>query len=277
MRLSISFEMTRCGFRLVSVIGTLRRSDFEKFEARISKRLPIFNKKRDFEMENAVPRPCAICSSTEKARVATEMYAAGRLDREVAAAVGVSVAAANRHKLNHASTEVADREAQALPGRDDLTDPTTYVEKGPVTNSLEQAERRYKRIADKAESNGQSMVALSAVNGLVRVAEARTRLGQVGGYAPPKATPAEPVKFNLVIHMGNGRTRQISGTPIGDVPDPSVIDAVPSALPVIPPAFGDAEPGDDEVLVDKMFDAVQRTHAAPDAPPPETTDGRLLD
>jgi hypothetical protein len=248
MRFSIGFEMTRFGFRLVSAIGTLRRSDFEKFEARISKRLPIFKKKRDFEMENAVPRPCAICSSSEKARIANEMYAAGGLDREVAAAVGVSVAAANRHKLNHhgpVSTEVADREAQALPERDDLTDPTMYVEKGPVTNSLE--------------------------------AEARARLGQVGGYAPPKATPAAQATFNLTIHFGNGRTERISGTPIADMPDPSVIDAVPSALPVIPPAFGDAEPVDDEVLVDKMFDAVQRTHAAPDAPPPEPTGGRPLD
>jgi hypothetical protein len=266
--------------RLVSVIGTLRRSDFEKFETRISKRLPIFMKKRDFEMENAVPRPCSICSSTEKTRIATEMYATGRPDREVAAAVGVSVAAANRHKLNHhgaASNEVVEQGAKALPGPDDLTDPTMYVEKGPVTNSLERAERRYKRIADRAEGNGQSMVALSAVNGLVRVAEARARLGQVGGYAPPKATPAAQATFNLNIHFGNGRTERISGTPIADVPDPSVIDAVPSALPVIPPAFGDAGPVDDEVLVDKMFDAVQRTHAAPDAPPPKPTDGPPLD
>jgi hypothetical protein len=150
------------------------------------------------------------------------------------------------------------------------------VEKGPVTNSLEQAERRYKRIADKAESNGQSMVALSAVNGLVRVAEARAKLGSVGGYAPAKATPAEPVRFNLVINMANGRTERISGTPIADVPDPSVIDAVPSALPVIRPAPDDAEPVD-EILVDKMFDAVQRTHAAPDAPVPGSTDGPPLD
>jgi hypothetical protein len=141
---------------------------------------------------------------------------------------------------------------------------------------MERAERRYERIADKAEKNGQSMVALSAVNGLVRVAEARARLGQVGGYAPPKATSAEPVTFNLVIHLGNGRTERISGTPIADVPDPSVIDAVPALIQVIPPPTADTEPVD-EVLVDKMFDAVQRTHAVPNAPAPEPNDRWPLD
>jgi hypothetical protein len=120
------------------------------------------------------------------------------------------------------------------------------------------------------------MVALSAVNGLVRVAEARARLGQVGGYAPPKATSAEPVTFNLVIHLGNGRTERISGTPIADVPDPSVIDAVPALIQVIPPPTADTEPVD-EVLVDKMFDAVQRTHAVPNAPAPEPNDRWPLD
>jgi hypothetical protein len=227
-----------------------------------------------------MPRPCAICSSSERTLIANEMYAAGRLDREVAAAVGVSVAAANRHKINHHgtdSTELIDQGACATTEWDDLTDPTVYVEKEAVTTSMERAEQRYERIADRAEKNGQSMVALSAVNGLVRVAEARARLGQVGGYAPPKATQAEPVRFNLVINLGNGRIEQISGTPIADVPHPSVIDAVPASLSVIPPAPDDAEPAD-EVLVDKVVAGANRA-SAPDAhaPTPEPNDRPPLD
>ena len=95
------------------------------------------------------------------------------------------------------------------------------------------------------------------------------------GYAPPKATQAEPVRFNLVIHLDNGRTEQISLTPIADVPHPSVIDAVPAALSVIPPAPDDAEPVD-EVLVDKIVAAANRT-STPDAhaPTPEPNDRPL--
>jgi hypothetical protein len=206
-------------------------------------------------------RPCKICSSSEMTRIAGEMAAAGRTDKDVAAAVGVSLASANRHRINHlrpvakALADVVDRGVQPreqikqtlIAAEQGKIDPASFLSVAQITSDLRSAAERLERAASTAEQGGQLSVIPPLVAQQHRNVELRGRVSGLPAFVPAKLAPGEGSQlpsFNLIINMPNGVQERISGTPEApDGPSPPVLDVldfrveVPVEQPAVDPGI----------------------------------------
>ena len=84
--------------------------------------------------------------------------------------------------------------------------------------------RRPRRLAPSAESDGHHSSVAQLSGQQLRAAEVRARLGNTGGYAPPKTNPAAAVPFSIVMQFqGEGRQpERIECTPTAPVIDGAV-------------------------------------------------------
>jgi hypothetical protein len=170
-------------------------------------------------------RPCIICSSSERTRIASEMILAGRTDKEVAAALGVTVSSTNRHRCNHvrpvaqALADVADRGAQPreqikqtlIAAEQGKIDPAGFLTVTQLTADLRSAAERLERAASTAEQGGQLNALAPLVGQQHRNIDLRGKLAGHSGFVPQRLTPAEQFpSFNLVINMPDGKTERIS-------------------------------------------------------------------
>src|SRR5438045_8183662 len=112
-------------------------------------------------------RPCGICSSSDKMRRAAELVAAGSTDEAVGAELGVSRAAAQRHRSLHvvkpakALVEAAgkgqdarEQRAQVLAAAE-AGDPLAFVALTQIVTDLRKVHERLERTADAAEQDNQ--------------------------------------------------------------------------------------------------------------------------
>src|SRR5438067_608855 len=102
-------------------------------------------------------RPCGICSSSDKMRRAAELVAAGSTDEAVGAELGVSRAAAQRHRSLHvvkpakALVEAACKGQDAREKRQEIMaaaeagDPTAFVALAAIVNDLKKVHERLER------------------------------------------------------------------------------------------------------------------------------------
>lgn len=172
-------------------------------------------------------RPCTICSSTEAARLVTEMIAAGATDQAIAARLGgVSRMAVSRHWHNHVVAPAKALAAAAGKGQDvaaqragvmaaaEAGDPAAFVTLAGIVSDLRRVHDRLERAADGAEQGRQPQAVASLSAQQLRAAEVRAKIGGVGGHGPGKAGPdaGGAGVFSVNIHFGGGVTERISTT-----------------------------------------------------------------
>lgn len=182
-----------------------------------------------------MPRSCSICSDPKRARRVAEMVAEGATDAAIAAAVGASRPAVNRHRRDHIVKPARDALAIAAKGaasrqeRQQLaqgavadTPPPAAIARAMLSldalaDRLASIEQRLERAAGKAEAAG-SMTALAGLAGQqIRAVEATARLGGVGGYAPQKdagKAGGQPFVLNFTFSTG---TKTIEGVAVEPV------------------------------------------------------------
>lgn len=188
-----------------------------------------------------MPRSCSICSDPKKARRVAEMVAEGATDAAIAAAVGASRPAVNRHRRGHIvkptqdALAIADKGAVSRQERQQLAQAAAADTPAPaavarallsldaLADRLAGIEARLERAAGQAEATG----ALTSLAGLagqqIRAVEATAKLGGVGGYAPRKDAGSEPGQpFVLNINFSNGQKVTVEGRPVGE--DPATIE-----------------------------------------------------
>lgn len=147
-------------------------------------------------------RPCTICSSTEAARLVTEMIAAGATDQAIAARLGgVSRMAVSRHRHNHviapakALAEAAGKGREASAQRAETMaameagNPAAFVTLAGIVSDLRRVHDRLERAADGAEQGWQHQAVASLSSQQLQAAEVRAKIGGVGGYGLGKAGP----------------------------------------------------------------------------------------
>ncbi len=181
-------------------------------------------------------RPCSICSSTEKTRIAAEVIAAGASDQAIADRLGGGLhrMAISRHRRNHVEKPAAAIAKAAAKGRDvveeraqtlaaaEAGDPAAFIALNNIVADLRRVHERLERTADAAEQDNQRLVVGSLAAQQLRASEVRAKLGGVGGYAAQKTPGAsEGAVFTVNFHF-RGKTETVSAR---------VVDT-----PAIPPA-----------------------------------------
>jgi hypothetical protein len=202
-------------------------------------------------------RPCVICSSMEKTRIAAEMIADGASDQAIATRIGgLHRMAVNRHRRAHvvlppatitrakgrrpapcstpplASPPRPVLPAPALPApaaSASSVPPTASAPTDPASVALgvaRQAEKlarvedRLERMATLAEQNGSpgQVATLSAAQ--LRAVETGAKLAGVGGFAPQKAQGVESGQsFVVNFHFSGARTETVAcGVPAEPAP-----------------------------------------------------------
>jgi len=191
-------------------------------------------------------RPCSICSSAEKTRIAAEMIAGGATDQGIANKLGGGLhrMAVSRHRRAHVVAPAKALADAAGKGRDAIEqraqimaaaeagDPSAFVTLATIVADLRKVHERLERTATAAEQDNQRL-AVSALSGQqLRAAEVRARIGGVGGYALQKAPgPGEGTVFAVNFVFSGGQTERVAfgGT---DHPAPvRTIDADRDRLP----------------------------------------------
>ena len=173
-------------------------------------------------------RPCTICNSNEKQRIAAEMIAAGATDQAIADRIGgVNRMAVSRHRHNHVMApakalveaagkgrEAADQRAQVMAAAE-AGDPAAFVALAGIVDDLRRVHDRLERTADAAETDKQRLAVASLSAQQLRAAEVRAKLGGVGGFAPGNTGPGggPGQVFSVNIHLGGQVVERIS-TPI---------------------------------------------------------------
>jgi hypothetical protein len=131
------------------------------------------------------------------------MIAAGASDQAVADRIGgISRMAVARHRQNHIERPAKAIVAAANKGkdvRDEREQIVAAAEAGDVAaaflgiaeiaKDLKILRDRLERTADAAETDSQRLAVASLSGQQLRAAEVRARLGNVGGYAPPRGVP----------------------------------------------------------------------------------------
>ncbi len=186
-------------------------------------------------------RPCSICKSTEKARIATEMIAAGASDQAVADRLGVARTSVLRHRHAHIvapakalvdaankGRDAAEQRAQVMAAAE-AGDPSAFVALTAIVADLRKVHARLERQADAAEQDNQRLAVASLSSAQLRAAEVRAKIGGVGGYAPTKGAGAsEGAPFVVNFCFSGGRTQTLGMT----AADGPVIEGeAPSDLP----------------------------------------------
>lgn len=196
-------------------------------------------------------RPCQICADAKKARIASEMIAAGASDQVVADRIGgISRMAVARHRQNHIERPARAVLAAVNKGRDARQEreqlvaaaesgdsAAAFLALNQIAADLRRVQERLERNADAAEADSQRLAVANLSGQQLRAAEVRARLGGVGGYASPRAVASDAPKFELNIIFSGGRTEHIVGTPI-DPDDPAF-----NAVPAVPLSIGGAHGG----------------------------------
>ena len=161
-------------------------------------------------------RPCTICNSSKKHRIAAEMIAAGATDQAIADRVGdVNRMAVSRHRHNHvmapakALAEAAGKGRAAADQRAEVMaaaeagDPVAFVALSAIVSDLRKVHDRLERTADAAEADKQRLTVASLSAQQLRAAEVRAKLGGVGGFAPGQAVLGGLNQvFSVNIHLG---------------------------------------------------------------------------
>jgi len=211
-------------------------------------------------------RPCKICQDSTKARQAAQLVASGLTDEAVGKQLGVSRAAAQRHRTLHivaparALVQAAAKDAPAKEKRAEILaaaeagDPTAFVELAAIVSDLKKVHQRLERTADAAEEDNQRLAVASLSSQQLRAAEVRAKIGGVGSYAPQKGSDHQSATpFSIVFNFGDGRTERIDATPINDVrsidmaaqPSDTTVVRFPEMLPVRTADEADDEFGED--------------------------------
>lgn len=200
-----------------------------------------------------MPRPCTVCADPNRSRAVAEAVARGETDTAIGAAVGVSRMAVMRHRKAHIEEPARVLVAAASKGRDaaeqradviaaaqrgDLTDPMVYLGLSNIVADLLAASSRLERMAQAAEAGGQATAVSSLAGQQIRAIETRARLGQVGGFAPPKASIGEGAQVVINYNFSGGKRETITAT---------VVDA-----PADSPALAAIEAGYDESAFDHL-------------------------
>jgi hypothetical protein len=169
-------------------------------------------------------RPCLICSSAEKTRIAAEMIAAGAADQAIADRLGDGLhrMAVSRHRRAHVVAPAKALAEMAGKGRDaveqraqvlaaaEAGDPSAFVALAAIVNDLRKVHERLERTADAAELDNQRLAVSSLSAQQLRAAEVRAKIGGVGGYAAHKAPGiGDAPMFAVNIHLGDGRVERI--------------------------------------------------------------------
>lgn len=170
-------------------------------------------------------RPCTICNSSEKHRIAAEMIASGATDQAIADRIGgVNRMAVSRHRQNHVlapakalaeaagkGRAAADQRAQVMAAAE-AGDPAAFVALASIVADLRAVHERLERTAGQAEQDKQRLAVASLSAQQLRAVEVRAKLGGVGGFAPGTAGPgggAGPV-FSVNIHLGENLVERFS-------------------------------------------------------------------
>jgi hypothetical protein len=200
-------------------------------------------------------RNCKICSNVKLAKRCGELIAEGLSDRAIAEALGLvkpggaGRMCVQRHRTAHVAAparailEAANRGRDAADQRQQLVAKAQageldavdrFLALDQITADLRKTQERLERVADAAEQGGQNaaVAALSAQQ--LRAMEVRSKLGSVGGYAPPqKGGDGEAMTFTVNFHFGGGRVETIStvvGGPVLDHSPEDYEDAPPEGV-----------------------------------------------
>ena len=217
-------------------------------------------------------RPCIICSSIDKSRIAAEMIAAGAPDQAIADRIGgIHRMAVSRHRRLHVAkplqdqlalvekgaTQSQERQQLAKAAAADAPSPQQFADAvlglKAQAEKLTRIEDRLERMAAIAEQNGSPNGVATIAGQQLRGVEVGAKLAGVGGYAPQKAQGAERGQpFVINFMFSGGRTESLAfGAPVDRA---GLID-------------GGAEQGHGDTL-----DA----EALPDAHPPSPELARLM-
>lgn len=187
-------------------------------------------------------RPCLICASSEKTKIAADMIAAGATDQAVADRVGgVSRPAVRRHRINHvtrpaqALVEASNKGMAVRAEREQLVaaaeggdTAAAYIGLNAIVSDLRRVGERLERTAAEAEAGGQRLAVAALAGQQHKSAEVRAKLGQVGSYAPPKAIPVNAPMFSIVMQFSD-RVETIEA--VAPAPGAPVIDLMPDTAP----------------------------------------------
>jgi len=216
-----------------------------------------------------MPRPCLICSDNRKLARAEELITAGNSDQVVANALNaltpdlppMSSMAVSRHRRKHIMKATQDRlaivgkgpaprkERQQLAAAAAAGAPTpqefvdAFFGLKAQAEKLQRIEERLERMAELAEQNNSPSGVATVAAQQLRSVETGAKLGGTGGYGAQKATGAEGVQFNLVMHFGD-HTERLTMTPLS--PPSAQADAPRSSLHL--PTFVECEDAIDALL-----------------------------
>jgi hypothetical protein len=191
-----------------------------------------------FESTMSTGRPCSICSSTEKTRIAGDMIAAGASDQAIADRLGSGLhhMAVSRHRRNHIEKPAAAIAKAAAKGRDvveeraqtlaaaEAGDPAAFVALANIVNDLRKVHERLERTASAAENDQQRLAVASLAAQQLRATEVRAKLGGLGGYATQR-TPSPGEGATLTINFNFSRGRETISATVLDA------DTIPPAGP----------------------------------------------
>ena len=208
-------------------------------------------------------RPCGICSSSDKMRRAAELVAGGATDEAVGAQLGVSRAAAQRHRTLHvvapakALVEAAgkgqdarEQRAQVLAAAE-AGDPTAFVALAGIVNDLKKVHERLERTADAAEQDNQRLAVASLSSQQLRAAEVRAKIGGVGAYSPQKQGTVESPMFSITMIFGD-RKERIDMTAAGQTIDMQPSQHGVTTVVEIPDLLSDPSGEADAVLEEDL-------------------------
>ena len=171
-------------------------------------------------------RLCRICSTEKLRKTAAEAIAAGLSDNEVAKQLGFEGGRSGnqgrmavwRHRKNcveaqaravlqavNKGRDVAEQRRETIAAAE-AGDPSAFLGLGAIVDTLRGVSERLERQASAAEGDGHNMAIASLSAQQLRAVEVRARLGNTGGYAPPRVNPVSPPTFSVnFVFSGEGR------------------------------------------------------------------------
>jgi hypothetical protein len=211
-------------------------------------------------------RICRLCGDAAMMKRAAELIAQRLPDIQIAEQLGFTGhagrMAVSRHRRFHLEAPARALAAAASKGRAAVTakrenekaviaaaekgDPLDYLTVESIVGDIKRVGDRLELTADEAQKAGQRVAVAGLSGQQLRAAEIRSKLGGIGGFAPPSAMPVQLPSFNLVINMPNGVTERIStlveepGAPLIDhIETPAPVEIIPSGSTVDQPVESD--------------------------------------
>ena len=145
-------------------------------------------------------RPCQVCVSAARLKLAAEMIGAGASDQAIANRIGgISRMTVARHRQNHIERpakaivaaankgkDVRDERDQLVAAAEAGDTAAAFLALNQIAVDLRRVQERLERAADAAEADKQRLAVASLSGQQLRAAEVRAKLGGVGGYATPR-------------------------------------------------------------------------------------------